>query len=374
MGLTLAYTSALHALRLLRSEHVDVRSLDCVPIARPHPLRGRRWSVREFSSDVWRWQGLSTRNPLHVLVPSPQDRMWMQGVSCHVCTRDLPAGSVLWLDERASMVSPPMLFLQMASILSFPALVMQGHELCGHYTRCPDDPLDGPIVDNLPPATSVAELSSFLRSMDNAPYVCDARRALDYVQDHAASPMEALLSTLYALPVEELGYGMGPVTLNRRVRLGDGSDSRSRYPDLLFPFAPVGINYDGEDHLDLDGLLGYARACMREGDEADACARSRLLEKRDAVRAKVVDDTARNRQLATRGMLVFPATKENIYERGALDQFTRDILHSARALFGTDVSEYEKALDDTSLCNERYELVVSMLPFCHAKKGRHELL
>ena len=37
--------------------------------------------------------------------------------------------------------------------------------------------------------------------------------------------------------------------------------------DLSFSFAPIGINYDGEDHLDLTGIARAARkAAQAEGD------------------------------------------------------------------------------------------------------------
>lgn len=374
MGLTLAYSSALHAMRLLRSEQVDVKVLDRVSIARPVPHMGKRWGMREFTPDSWRWQKVSIRTPLHIMVARQEDRVWMKGVKCHVCVRDLPAGSIVWLDDRAAMVSPPLLFLQMARYLTFPALVMLGYELCGHYARCADDPIDGPVTDGLPMATSVEEISTYLRSGGNAWQVAKARRAIEYVQDNAVSAMEGLLATMYSLPIEELGYGMGPVTLNPRVRLEDEEGARSRYPDIMFSFAPVGINYDGEDHLDLDGLLKRAFAFTRaEGDDKKQ-ARLDLANKRDEVRAKVVDDAARNRQLASRGRIVFPAMKEDLYGRGSLDSFTLDILHCAQAIFDVDITTYEKALDSTTLCNDRYELIASMLPFGPTRTGKRELL
>ena len=362
MGITLAYTSALHALRLRRSEGEDPKSLNAVPLSNPRPTYAKRWTVREFAPDVWCWQRVNANNPLHVLVGEQRGRIRMQGVKCHLSAHGLPAGSILPLDERTSMVAPPLLFLQMARELSLPELVLLGYELCGHYALSANDPQGGPMTDNLPTATSVEELAAYLDMVGKAWRVTQAREALAYVQDHAASPMEGILGTMYSLPTKELGYGMGPVTLNPRVWLGDDDDARSRFPDLMFPFAPIGINYDGGGHLDLDGLVRCAlRVGELTGDER-AKAMLALEAKRDAVRQKVVDDAARNRELATTGRIVLPMTKENLYGEDELDTFTRDLLKVAHACCGVDVAEYEKALNDSDLCKDRFQLLSSMLP------------
>lgn len=370
----LSHTSALHATRLARSEQVDIRLADPVTLTHQTPWVGKRWSTREFVADVWKWQRPSSKNALHVMVASRDDRIWMQNIKSHVCTRSLPANSIVWLDDYASVVTPPLLFLQMASVMSFPMLVLLGHELCGGFTRDAVDPLEGPLVDDIPAATSVEEISDFLRSIGRYKGIEIARRALDYVSDHAVSAPEAVMSTVYALPKDERGYGMGPVTLNKRARLGPGLDAKSRYPDLMFGFAPVGINYDGSEHLDLDALVASAKAVVCATEENAADAKKGLQDTLEAVRAKVVDDNTRNRQLAACGKLVFPATKENLYGEGHLDAFTRDLLRCAHEVFGVDVSEYENALDDSELCKERYELLESMLPLGRSKEQARETL
>ena len=361
MGLTLSHTSALHAMRLVRSEGVDVRKMDHVALAKPTPWRGKRWTARAFAADIWAWQVPSEKNPLHVLVESQLQRVRSRALNCHVCGWDLPAHSVLYLDEHASVVAPELLFLQMSDMLSLQELVMLGYELCGCFSCDANNPAKGPVTDKIAPATTVEELVRFVTSAGAYRHVGQAMNALDYIADHAVSVPEAVLATMYSLPVKELGYGMGPVTLNQRVRIGDDRDAPSRYPDIMFEFAPVGINYDGEVHLDLAGLVSLARAAERaEGKEAEQI-HGELAKKRETVRAKVVDDAARNRELATRGKLVFPMTKENLYGKDNLDRFTREILQCARAFFGTDTSKYEKVLNDTSLCKERYEMLSKLL-------------
>lgn len=113
-------------------------------------------------------------------------------------------------------------------------------------------------ICQIPSATSVENLNSFLSQFTQARGLAKAKEALPYVRDHALSVPETIMSTMYSLPVAESGYQMGPVTLNERIQQ-DGSDDqklgKTRYPDLLFPFAPIGINYDGVDHLDLGRCL-----------------------------------------------------------------------------------------------------------------------
>lgn len=361
-------------MRLLRSEGKNVREMSHVGLAHPAPAKGKRWSVGEFTDELWRWQRASVQDPLHVMVPCQEERIWMKGITCHVCTRDLPAGSIIWIDERASIPAPEFLFLQMARFMSLPALVMLGYELCGHFSRNANNPIDGPVTDRLLVATSVEALQDYVSSSDTARQITKARQALEFICDHAASSMEALLATMYSLPPEELGYGLGPLTLNPRVDLCGNAKNHARYPDIMFSFAPVGINYDGEAHLDLDGLLRIASDLELASGEEREKAKLALMSKRDALRAKVADDHARDRQLAASGRLVFPAMKENVYGQESLDQFTRDILHAAREIYGVDTTEYEKTLDDSSLCKERYELLASMLPLGGPRAGRQPII
>jgi hypothetical protein len=272
------------------------------------------------------------------------------------------------------MSGPEYLFVQMAESLSIPELVLLGYELCGNFTRSKDDPIRGDVTDGICPATSVAELYSFAWGVDRLPGIVKAREAIQYISNHAVSVPEAILATIYSLPQAESGYGMGPVTLNQRVSVADGDDDasshegrklpRARYPDLMFSFAPIGINYDGGDHLDLDGLVEAARQdALTEANSDDKALTSLgLREKAASVRAKVVDDIQRNRQLASRGKIVFPATKEDLYEEDGLENLTQQLLSCAHEVFGTDVRSFEKTLNDTAERRNRRSLLSSMLP------------
>lgn len=365
MGLTLSHQSALDALRMFRRGGENPKEIDMTRIACPSPWVGKRWTMREFDESIWRWPRPQRGAHLHALTPTRVGRVRLQNVETHLLCRDLPAGSVLWLDEHATMVCPELLFLQMADSFSLPALVMLGYELCGHFSRDARNPLRGKVSLDVPAATSVERLRDYLSKSKGLWGIKQARIALQYLSNNALSPMEAVLATAYWLPSEEAGYGMGPITLNERVRVGEAGElrrTRSRYPDLSFSFAPLGINYDGADHLDLPGLVEAAQqAATAEGDEGDE-AKLALEEKTIAVRAKYVDDMRRNRQLASGGRLVFPVTKEDLCGKDGLDNLTREILQCARNLFGVDTTRYERILEDTSRAAERKVLLESLLP------------
>jgi hypothetical protein len=288
---------------------------------------------------------------------------------------------VLFVDKHTSVVCPELLYLQLADTLTLPQLVLFGHELCGHYSYAADDPVHKKAICQIPSATSVENLNSFLSQFTQARGLAKAKEALPYVRDHALSVPETIMSTMYSLPVAESGYQMGPVTLNERIQQ-DGSDDqklgKTRYPDLLFPFAPVGINYDGVDHLDLDGIADAAKATVSHDsmtaqtpqDSKDASDDEENELKKDAqtilqetiarVRGKALDDNSRNRELAARGYIVLPATKEDLYSISALDTLTRLILHCAKNIFDIDVAHFEKQLDDTELTRDRANLLASL--------------
>lgn len=365
MGITLSHLSALDAIRTLRCEGHNLKEMTPIGLAEPAPWVGKRWSMREFRSPEWKWAVPSEKRPLDVLVSKKSSQVRMRHVNQHSVWQKLPPHSILWLDEHSSMVAPEFAFLQAATYLSLPMLVLLGYELCGNFSRLVDDPLEGKVVTQIPAATSVEEIKTFLESFTHIQGLTLAKEAIAYVSDHALSAPEAVLATMYSLPVQEDGYGMGPVTLNEHIRVEKSSDEHtghSRYPDLLFPFAPMGINYDGEDHLDLKGIVRATQQVERADGDERGNAVLELENKLAAVRGKVVDDNTRNRQLMSRGYLVLPATKENLYGFGNLDEFTRQLLQCANHFCGINISKYEKALNDTDKTRDRYSLLASMLP------------
>ena len=365
MGITLSHASALHTTRLLRASGANLREMDHIALPRPVPWTRKRWSMSEFAPAIWNWRPPSPAAPLDVLVATAPERLRMKNVQSHICGANLPADSIIWLDEHTSIPCPPLLFIQMAERASLPSLVLLGYELCGYFTRDADNPARGPITDNIPPATDVEEIRDYLDAAAGIAGMSKARHAIKFIADRALSAPEAVLATMYSLPATERGYGMGPVALNQRIELADGIGPEAhgaRYPDILFAFAPMGINYDGGDHLNLSGLVKAARDAACAGAETKIDAERILSTKMVELREKAVDDIRRTRELAAQGLIIFPATKEDLNGWGKLDALTRQVLACARTVFGVDTSCYDELLEDGEFSRERQKLLESMLP------------
>ena len=372
MAVTISHQSALDVLRTIRANGENVHDMDVTTLARPATWSSGQWGKRNFEPEVWRWKKPTKANPLHVLASVDDGRIRSNVIRCHTVRRELPPDSVLWLDEHSSMVCPELLFLQMAEVLPVPMLVLLGYELCGNFSRQADNPLSGYVVDQIPAATDVSHIASYLSKLKWVPGLSKAKHALRFVSDHAVSAPEAVLATMLSLPMSESGYGMGPVTLNSRVNVDASPDrwvsAETRFPDLMLPFASVGLNYDGEGHLDLSGLVSVAQATATVSTDSSDEQLDALQEKLSEVRTKVVDDNMRFRQLAAKGLVVFPVTKEDLFGEGHLDYLVSQMLSCAHTLFGVDISKYKAVLEDTEAKRDRQELLDSMLP--QKKLGR----
>ena len=153
--LTLSHQSAQEVMRTLRCNGLNLNEMDSVPLASPKPWAGQRWTTKDFDEGQWRWRIPSPRQPLHALAPGNTSRARSSLIFLHTCWRELPPHSIIWLDEHSSVVCPELLFLQMAERLPMPELVMFGYELCGHFSRCSEDPIGGDATDKVAAVTSV---------------------------------------------------------------------------------------------------------------------------------------------------------------------------------------------------------------------------
>lgn len=91
------------------------------------------------SDDVAFYRSLPIRTahfPLHCVVSEPKNRRNVKGGHCHVLGADMKAICLRQSNEGSLLcvVSPEVLFLQMAAQLSLIELVRLGYELCGSYS------------------------------------------------------------------------------------------------------------------------------------------------------------------------------------------------------------------------------------------------
>ena len=362
MKLTLNKRSAhfvFRAIRAGKSSH-GVKRTDLIP---PEPSPGKRWTKKLLGLQALGWDGPPLNLPLFVAVSSHGDRLQTKHAvnTIYGGASTLPSKSFIEVQPGLAISSPELLFVELARSMSLPELLMLGFELCGGFSRDPRDPLNGPVAFECMPVSSFEKIAAYLEKVRWVPGVAEARRALEYLSNAAWSPTEAIVTLLANLPLAEFGYELGPCVLNKRVYapapLAAVNARESRVPDILFGNTHVGINYDGAVHLDLDSIVNAALEVGR--NPGGGTARRALDIAVREVRAKVVDDIRRNRELAAAGYTVFPVVKEDLYEEGGLDKVMLQVIEALEAQAGWDCSVQRRMLKRGFIRKRRQELIWS---------------
>lgn len=383
MNLTLDRLSALAAIRSIRcgmapSVQRGLASLRRTGIATPELPEGRqRWSAScidlsklGITRDTW------SKHPLEVAVPSERDRIRSKAFSSIIHSASLPKDAYIDAGNGFRIASPELVFVEMGAVMQPEVQALLGYELTGSFSRSPIDPRGGAIAYGIPPATSVEKIEQFLSRCEGNAGVAQSRQIIRYVANNAWSPAEAVVAALMALPLEYLGYGMRRLVLNDRQAAADeltrSGARESRVPDILIPGTCVGINYDSLYHLDLDSIVEAAQACALA--PKDAAAAVTLENARRSVREKVLDDLRRNRKLAAQGLVVLPATSEDLYRKGGLDALMLEVFRTIELLSGKDMAENRRALASRTVCKRRQTLIWSLLAWERGRGYARELL
>ena len=365
MQLALDGPSALAALRAIRtgalggklpSKHVDLPA--------PNPEPSKRWIARAFSlGSLQPYLPFSDERPLHVAVPTKATRIRSTFVRSTVYERGLPKGSFVPLGDDLYLPRPELLFLTMDRHMDPLPHLMLGLELCGTFSRDPLDPCGGDTPLHLDPVTSAEKIQAYadeagLRGHDQA------RRLANRLADGAWSAGEALVAAFAALPFLDLGYDLAPVALNSRQKpskaLARFATKDSRVPDILLANSTIGINYDGMGHLDLDSVATAAGELER--NPGSSSVEAGFEEARRLVREKYVDDRRRDRELGAGGLMVFVATKEDLYEPGAFDRLMGQCTYALRRA-GVEGLEYlEQGIGSLAISKARREMLETVLP------------
>ena len=219
-------------------------------------------------------------------------------------------GCFAGIGDGLAVSAPPFCFFQMAGELPLVKLIELGFELCGTYSllgTCGQDDkhssgqddkhlpnnweeLDDRILhgdrelvidrrlyndleetagktlyankegiaDNtsygLPQLTNTKALKAFTARMEGVSGRKMASRALRYIADGSASPMETILFMLLTLPNKLGGYGLPAPVLNKRINTGNaakgrpGSGNAYYVCDLFWPEARIAVEYDSYLH------------------------------------------------------------------------------------------------------------------------------
>lgn len=378
MRLTLCGATAMAITRSIRSGMAVgiAKNLSWIPrcdVIDPQLDQGMRWTARRV--DLSRFKGVpfaSQKTPVHVAVSDANCRIRAKFARNTVYEHELPKDAFLYLGDGIAISSPELLFLEMSKVMSPAAHALLGFELCGTFSRSPTRPRLGEAMFGIAPATTVDKIRDFLDRCGEGNNAVEARKTLAVIADNAWSPMEAVLATLMALPVTEYGYGMGPVILNERVNtrevLGGASTLDSRVPDVRVQDTTVGVNYDGHEHMDLDALIELAT--MSDGSverAADLETTKRLI------REKSYDDLLRNRELSASGLLIMPASSEDLFRKGATDRLMTAVAVAIEKRDGRDMSKTFSAIASDALAQRRQLLIWSLLPWEHGIQAAKKL-
>ena len=369
MQLPLNKQSALQAIRAIRCGKAPqvnraINYMARVSLRSPQRPDGKkRWSPATAHLD---WLGLpqpSQRAPLHVAVPTDANRIRARFFSSTIYSAGLPDDAFLDIGHGIQIASPELLFVELATVMIPQVLVLLGYELTGKYSRDAGAPRLGPITYGVSPLTTVEKIENFIARCHGIPGLCAARECIKYVSDNSWSPTESLIAAMAALPIENLGYGLGRLTLNERSNARDGNAlghaKESRVPDMLVPATPVGINYEGGGHLELDRIVSAAMAAAESPGSAlldDAVAKEETH-----VREKYVDDLRRTRELASRGLVIVNATTEDLYSHSGLDALMQQVICAAERFSDRDFSMCWKAFDSPAVCEKRQLLIWALL-------------
>jgi len=208
--------------------------------------------------------------PIDLIVRSQKAKRKSKMVKPHMYTGPAPDGSYVSIGNGVAVSAPPLCFFQMAGELPLVKLVQLGLELCGTYSLPIKDEYSPGVeaADNVlygqPQLTNIKALKAFAVRMEGVRGQKKVSRALRYIADGSASPMETKLFLLLTLPYKLGGYGLPAPKLNRRIEIGNpdrrGSGKAYYVCDLFWEKANVAVEYDSEFyHSGADKIVSDSR-------------------------------------------------------------------------------------------------------------------
>lgn len=229
--------------------------------------------------------------PLHVVVAQANDRVRSGNPVCHVWGTGFPVGSFVKVREGVFMSLPERSFVEMATELSLVELVRYGYLLCSRYAY--DDSDQG--FRKRSPLTSARALKRFVEKSRGSAGANAALRALRFVADSSASPMETSLAMALCLSRMIGGYGLGLPELNPRIEVrAKGLVQRDHFEcDLYWRRRRVAVEYDSEAH--------------HSGSAAEA------------------RDSARRSALLSQGITVVSITPDQFFDARQFDEAARAV-------------------------------------------------
>lgn len=198
--------------------------------------------------------------PYHLSTTSRNKRRLPHAVG-HFLTGKPKGKAFCRIDHGLYAPSPELCFVQLAQQLPFHELVRAGNVLCGRFRLNPDA---GNRLESRAAITSKKRIGSFLRANPGLTGAKSARRALQWIVEGTASPPEAFLSMVFALPFRHGGFQLPSPAANQRIKPMQKARAiaqrKTLVPDLLFAHAKLAVEYDSTaEHTGADQLAKDAR-------------------------------------------------------------------------------------------------------------------
>lgn len=288
-----------------------------------------RASLLNTSQAMPRSQGIPTlakKNTLHpalagkpfpfdVIVPDEKTRSQSKRLRNHIWKLPKRAGCFLTLEKGLYLAGPELCFIQMGKECSELELTKIGFELCGTYRI---DRSQDVGFRNAEPLTNPTSIEKLIEAMPGK-VPQQTAKALRFVQDGSASPMETCLALMFGLPPRMGGYGLGMPEMNAEVSISAKHARQvthcAYHCDLFWPECRVAVEYNSREfHLNETAIerdasrvnnlqaagistLAITRAHVANSEKLDAVAHSlaRMMGKR--IRTNYADISQRRANL-----------------------------------------------------------------------------
>jgi len=165
-------------------------------------------------------------------------------------------GCFISVDDGLVVSSPAFCFFQMANDLPLVKLIQLGYELCGTYSLrdigeySPGVEATDKTLYGRPQLTGIKKIKALTARLKGVNGQKKADRALRYITDGSASPMETIITMLLTLPYQLGGYGLPLPELNKAIYTGHAGKRKSGKPDfkcdLFWSKANLAIEYDSD--------------------------------------------------------------------------------------------------------------------------------
>ncbi|HHU53723.1 MAG TPA: DUF559 domain-containing protein [Clostridiaceae bacterium] len=183
---------------------------------------------------------MDTRKFEQYLVLNPKDRFNTKEEKSFICTKKISESSLI-INNGIAVVTPELMFLQLAAELDILQTIILANLLCAY----PNGPLSEPLMRK-------EKLLAFANKAAGLHGRTKALRALQYTQNGAGSIMEVFVHMFLGLPHNLGGLGLKGGLFNYKIVLDKESSQalkqKNCYVDYCFPKMKIAYEYQGEYH------------------------------------------------------------------------------------------------------------------------------